>query len=87
MALGASSSITEREWEGLFEASGDGQVQTTEGANKVARDALELAAYAGLDECAHQSRLVRDLRVSQIYEGTSEVQRIVIGRCASRSWP
>ena len=60
------------------------KVQTTEGANKVARDALELAAYAGLDECAHQSRLVRDLRVSQIYEGTSEVQRIVIGRSVLR---
>lgn len=61
------------------------KVQTTEGANKVARDALELAAYAGLEECAHQSRLVRDVRVSQIYEGTSEVQRIVIGRSVLRS--
>ena len=60
------------------------KVQTTEGANKVARDALELAAYAGLDECPKQSQLVRDVRVSQIYEGTSEVQRIVIGRSVLR---
>jgi len=60
------------------------KVQTTEGANKVARDALELAAYAGLEECPLQSRLVRDVRVSQIYEGTSEVQRIVIGRSVLR---
>ncbi len=56
------------------------KVLTTENANKVARDAVELASYAGLTQDAEQAKLVRDVRVSQIYEGTSEVQRIVIGR-------
>jgi alkylation response protein AidB-like acyl-CoA dehydrogenase len=29
----------------------------------------------------HVERLMRDAKITQIYEGTSEVQRIVLGRC------
>ena len=43
----------------------------------------------GADGCGPDSvaqRLARDVRVTRIYEGTSEVQRIVIARQVLRSF-
>lgn len=57
-----------------------GKVSASETANKVVRRAL---AHSADNNPAWQSflgRVARDLRVSQIYEGTSEIQRWVIGR-------
>ena len=52
----------------------------TESANKAALDAVEI--HGGLGHTAEFSveRHLRDVRVSTIYEGTSEVQRLVIAR-------
>ncbi len=46
--------------------------------------ALEVMGELGNDAAAQAERLFRDVRVTMIYEGTSEVQRIVISRDIAR---
>ncbi len=57
----------------------------TEKAWAHSKDAEELKGDAGLRVGARVERALRDVRVSMIYEGTSEVQRIVISRAALRA--
>ncbi|MBV71591.1 MAG: acyl-CoA dehydrogenase [Myxococcales bacterium] len=52
----------------------------TEAANRICGRMLEILGPDGCDERYLVERLVRDVRVTRIYEGTSEVQRIVIAR-------
>lgn len=52
----------------------------TETANQVCSEALELAGPEGYGREAPLERLFRDVRVTTIYEGTSEIQRLVIAR-------
>nr|MDO8117797.1 acyl-CoA dehydrogenase family protein [Candidatus Sigynarchaeota archaeon] len=54
----------------------------TEAAYEVAYQALQLFAGYGYTKFFPIEKLLRDLRVLTIYEGTSEVQRIVVGRHA-----
>ena len=56
------------------------KVFSTETANEVVREAVQLHGGYGYMEEYEVARLYRDCRVTQIYEGTSEVQRLVIGR-------
>ncbi len=56
------------------------KVMASETANRVTRGAVQLLGLRGYMEEAGVARLVRDCRVTQIYEGTSEVQRVVISR-------
>ena len=57
----------------------------TEKAWATCNDAVEIMGDAGLRVGARGERALRDVRVSMIYEGTSEVQRIVISRAALRA--
>jgi butyryl-CoA dehydrogenase len=50
----------------------------TEAANRIAYDALQIHGGYGYTKDYKIERIYRDVRVSTIYEGTSEVQRIVI---------
>ncbi len=60
------------------------KVFTTEAAWRVCNDAVQvLGGYGYIREFAAERHL-RDVRVTQIYEGTSEVQRIVISRALLR---
>ncbi|MEZ4474261.1 MAG: acyl-CoA dehydrogenase family protein [bacterium] len=52
----------------------------TEMAGRVCQHALRSLGLAGQDATARVEQLARDARITRIYEGTSEVQRIVIAR-------
>ena len=56
------------------------KVAASEAANRIVRKAMQVLGPRGLLESSGVPRLVRDCRVTQIYEGTSEVQRLVISR-------
>lgn len=56
------------------------KVFATEGANFACQEALQIVGAAGLEQDHPVARAFRDVRVSRIYEGTSEVQRLVIAR-------
>ena len=60
------------------------KVWSTEHAFDATSLALEIVGPAALDRRRGIERLGRDVRVTMIYEGTSEVQRIVIGRHVTR---
>jgi butyryl-CoA dehydrogenase len=52
----------------------------TEAAEKICNSAIQIhGGYGYLDDCPVE-RIYRDVRVCKIYEGTSEIQRLVIGR-------
>lgn len=61
------------------------KVYATEAANVVCRQAVNLLGAEGVLHDGRAARALRDVRVSRIYEGTSEVQRLVIGRDLARS--
>jgi alkylation response protein AidB-like acyl-CoA dehydrogenase len=49
-------------------------------AEQICNDAIQIhGGYGYLDDCP-VGRIYRDVRVCKIYEGTSEIQRLVIGR-------
>ena len=56
------------------------KVMATEGANKVILDAMRVQGAEGGFEDGGLTRLYRDCRVTEIYEGTSEIQRVVIAK-------
>ncbi len=53
---------------------------STETANKICQEAVNLLGEDGCTDDYPVERLFRDCRVTTIYEGTSEIQRIVISR-------
>ncbi|MDE2312698.1 MAG: acyl-CoA dehydrogenase family protein, partial [Elusimicrobia bacterium] len=52
----------------------------SEVANKAATDALQIHGGNGYTREFPVERLFRDARITQIYEGTSEIQRLIIAR-------
>jgi hypothetical protein len=51
-----------------------------EAANRACADSLQIHGGNGFHDDYEISRLYRDVRVTTIYEGTSEMQRLVIAR-------
>lgn len=49
-------------------------------ANKVASDAVQIFGGSGFNSEYPVEKLMRDAKIFQIYEGTSQIQRIVIAR-------
>ncbi|MCB0477667.1 MAG: acyl-CoA dehydrogenase [Crocinitomicaceae bacterium] len=49
-------------------------------ANDVAREAVQIHGGYGYVREYHVERLMRDAKITEIYEGTSEIQKIVISR-------
>ncbi len=56
------------------------KVFATEAANRIANEAIQIHGGYGYTREFAAERHLRDVRVTTIYEGTSEVQRIVIAR-------
>ena len=56
------------------------KLYATETANKVCADAVQIHGGNGYSRDYAVERMYRDARVTTIYEGTSEIQRIVISR-------
>jgi alkylation response protein AidB-like acyl-CoA dehydrogenase len=52
----------------------------SEMAEKVCSDAIQIHGGYGYVKEYHVERLMRDAKITQIYEGTSEIQKMVIGR-------
>lgn len=56
------------------------KLYASEAANAVIRRAVQVMGHDGYMEEGGVARLFRDCRVTQLYEGTSEIQRLVISR-------
>jgi acyl-CoA dehydrogenase len=54
------------------------KLYATEGAQKVADDALQIFGAAGTVKDTLPERLYRQIRLLRIYEGTSEIQKLII---------
>jgi butyryl-CoA dehydrogenase len=52
----------------------------SQACNEIARAAVEVAGAAGWTAGSDVERLFRDARITEIYEGTTEVQKLVIAR-------
>jgi alkylation response protein AidB-like acyl-CoA dehydrogenase len=70
--------------ENFTHAASMAKLRGSEGANLVCARVLEAMGPAALRMDCPVERCLRDVRVTMIYEGTSEVQRIVLGRDIAR---
>ena len=61
-------------------ASSMAKLAASEADMKVSVEAVQVHGGYGFVKEYHVERLMRDAKITQIYEGTSEVQRIVLGR-------
>jgi alkylation response protein AidB-like acyl-CoA dehydrogenase len=61
-------------------ASAEAKLFASAVANEVTRDAVQILGGYGYVREYHVERMMRDAKVTEIYEGTSEVQQIVILR-------
>jgi alkylation response protein AidB-like acyl-CoA dehydrogenase len=61
-------------------ASSMAKLYATEAANRIAYHAVQVHGGSGYVNEYRVEQLYRDARVTTIYEGTSEVQRILIAR-------
>ena len=62
------------------QASSMAKLYASNVAMKVTTEAVQIHGGYGFVKEYHVERLMRDAKVTQIYEGTSEIQRIVISR-------
>lgn len=56
------------------------KIQATDAAMKVSTEAISLAQSKGLDPDLLLERIFRDAKAGQIYEGTNQIQRMLIAR-------
>ena len=56
------------------------KLYASEIALEVANEAVQIHGGNGYVSEYHVERMMRDSKITQIYEGTSEIQRIVISR-------
>ena len=68
----------------VFHGGLDGEAIRPEMATRVAGKAIQIHGGYGYTESYPVERNYRDAKITEIYEGTSEVQRMVIARSALR---
>ena len=59
----------------------------SENCNKAAYEAMQIHGGIGVFKESRIERIFRDARVTTIYEGTSEVQRMIIARQVLGQYP
>jgi alkylation response protein AidB-like acyl-CoA dehydrogenase len=64
-------------------ASAMAKLFAAETAMKVTTEAVQIHGGYGYVKEYHVERLMRDAKLTQIYEGTSEIQKIIIARALS----
>ncbi|MGB9911908.1 MAG: acyl-CoA dehydrogenase family protein, partial [Candidatus Kapaibacteriota bacterium] len=55
-------------------------------ANEITREAVQIHGGYGYVREYHVERMMRDAKVTEIYEGTSEIQHLVIAREIMKRW-
>ena len=53
---------------------------TADSANKIASDAVQIFGGNGFNTEYPVEKLMRDAKIYQIYEGTSQIQRVIVSR-------
>jgi acyl-CoA dehydrogenase len=64
----------------LTRAASEAKLYATEAAQRVVDEAVQIHGGYGLVRGSTVERLYRDVRALRIYEGTSEIQKLVIAR-------
>jgi alkylation response protein AidB-like acyl-CoA dehydrogenase len=65
---------------GITKGSSMAKLFATDTAMRVATDAVQLLGGAGTTREFPVERMMRDVKITQIYEGTNQIQRVVIAR-------
>ena len=55
-------------------------ITATTGVTKVTEDAIQILGGYGYVTDYPVERMMRDVKLTQIYEGTNQIQRLVMGR-------
>jgi alkylation response protein AidB-like acyl-CoA dehydrogenase len=79
LLLMSAASLKERSQPFMKQAA-MAKVYATEAANRACYTAIQLAGGIGYTRECPLERFARDVRVTSIYEGTSEIQRVIIAR-------
>jgi alkylation response protein AidB-like acyl-CoA dehydrogenase len=72
-----AAAAKDRQEKSAFEAS-MAKLAASEAAHKAADKAMQILASAGYRRGSVVERLFRDVRATEIYQGTSEAQRMII---------
>ena len=62
------------------------KVMASEIANKNAADCVQILGGNGYNTDYVAEKLMRDAKIFMIYEGTSQIQRMIIGREVANRW-
>ncbi len=74
-----AAALKDKKQKHILEAS-EAKLMATTVANEVTRDAVQILGGYGYTREYEVERMMRDAKVTEIYEGTSEIQHIVIAR-------
>lgn len=75
-----NAAFAKQEGKPFMEQAAMAKVYATEAANRACYTALQLMGGVGYTKECPLERYARDARVTTIYEGTSEIQRVIIAR-------
>ena len=79
MLMWKAATIKQRDDDGLIESS-MAKLAASEAAHRAADKAMQVLASAGYRRGSVAERLFRDARAAEIYQGTSEAQRMIIAK-------
>lgn len=75
-----SAAYQKQSGQNFSKAASMAKLHATETANQVCYTAIQLMGGVGYTNECPLERMARDARVTSIYEGTSEIQRVIIAR-------